>query len=255
MVLGGAMSGVAGQPLRLIAHRGGIVDDGHAENSRGSAEAAIARGYWMLEVDVRATKDGEPVLQHDATLERFYGLKQRVEELTWKEFRALKAQPGGNGPLHFDELCQLAQGKVRLMLDIKNATMPASFYEGMAKSMSRTGLIVGSYMLGGDRWREIFGGLGTLESANRKALAAAAERGEDVKKRYFLFELASELDGEAFELCNKLGVDCVAAVNDFRYVMAKRDVWEGPKQDIARLLKLGVPSFQIDSKYESLFRG
>jgi glycerophosphoryl diester phosphodiesterase len=63
----------APMPLRLIAHRGGIVDDIHAENSRGSIEEAIKRGYWMIEVDVRATLDGEPVLQHDATLERFYG--------------------------------------------------------------------------------------------------------------------------------------------------------------------------------------
>jgi hypothetical protein len=47
---------------RLIAHRGGIVDESHAENSPGSIEAAIKRGYWMLEVDIRRTRDGEPIL-------------------------------------------------------------------------------------------------------------------------------------------------------------------------------------------------
>jgi glycerophosphoryl diester phosphodiesterase len=252
-VLGGIALTAVSQttPLRLIAHRGGIVDDTHAENSQGSIEAAIARGYWMLEVDVRATKDGEPVLQHDPTMERFYGVKQRPEDLTWKELRALKAQPGGTSPIHFDELCQMVRGKARLMLDIKNSTMPSAFYQGMARSMSTAGLIEESYMLGGDKWRSVFGVLGTKESANRKALAAASERGEDVKRRYFLFELASELDGDAVALCRKLGVDCVAAVNEFRYVMAKRDVIEGPREDVARLMKLGVRSYQIDSKYES----
>jgi len=132
--------------------------------------------------------------------------------------------------------------------------MPVGFYEGMARSMAKAGLIEESYMLGGDKWRGVFGVLGTRESANRKALAAAAERGEDVRKRYFLFELASDLDREAYGLCQKLGVDCVAAVNEFRYVMAKRDVWEGPKADIARLLALGVRSYQIDSKYQPLLK-
>jgi len=151
--MGGGLCGAAfgqTQPLRLIAHRGGIVDEAHAENSKGS-----------IEVDVRATMDGEPVLQHDAMLELFYSVKQRPEDLSWKEVSALKAQPGGTSPIHFDELCQLAKGRIRLMLDIKNSTMPVGFYEGMARSMTKAGLIEGSYMLGGDKWRGVFGVLGT----------------------------------------------------------------------------------------------
>ena len=49
----------------------------------GSIEAAIKRGYWMLEVDIRRTSDGEPILQHDPTFRRFYGDERRVEDLTW----------------------------------------------------------------------------------------------------------------------------------------------------------------------------
>jgi glycerophosphoryl diester phosphodiesterase len=254
-LLFGGVAMAAEPELRLIAHRGGIVDETHAENSLGSVEAAIARGYWMIEVDVRATKDGEPVLQHDATLERFYGVKIRPEDLTWKEMRALRAKPGGTSPVHFDELCQMCKGKMRLMLDIKNGAMGEEFYRGMARSMERAGLQAGSYMLGGDRWRRVFGEGGTKESANRKALAAAAERGEKVRERYFLFELASDLDAASFALCEQLQVDCVAAVNEFRYAMAKRDLWEGPREDIERLRKLGVRSYQIDSKYEKLLKG
>jgi glycerophosphoryl diester phosphodiesterase len=244
----------APMPLRLIAHRGGIVDDIHAENSRGSIEEAIKRGYWMIEVDVRATLDGEPVLQHDATLERFYGVRRQPEQMNWRELSQLKAQPGGTSPIHFDALCQMCKGKIRLMLDIKNASMPLEFYERMRQSMDKAGLLDTAFMLGGDRWRNVFGPGGTKESANRKALAAAAERGEEVKKRYFLFELASDLDSEASDLCKRLGVDAVAAVNTFRYTMAKRDEWEGPKEDIQKLLKLGITSYQIDSRYESLLR-
>jgi len=239
-------------PLRKIAHRGGIVDDTHAENSQGSIEAAIARGYWMIEVDVRSSADGEPLLQHDPTLERFYGVKQRPEDLTWKELSALESNPGGTSPIHFDTLCDMARGKIRLMLDIKNNTMPSAFYQRMARSMAKANLLDNAYMLGGDRWRKIFGEGGVKESANRKSLAAAADRGEPVEQRYFLFELASELNEESFNLCNRVRVDCVAAVNNFRYVMAKRSTWQGPKEDIARLWQLGVRSYQIDSKYKPL---
>jgi glycerophosphoryl diester phosphodiesterase len=254
--LAGSLSSAmaAPMPLRLIAHRGGVVDDTHAENSRGSIEEAIKRGYWMIEVDVRATLDGEPVLQHDATLERFYGVKRQPEQMNWRELSQLKAQPGGTSPIHFDALCQMCKGKIRLMLDIKNASMPLEFYERMRQSMDKAGLLDTAFMLGGDRWRNVFGPGGTRESANRKALAAAAELGEEVKKRYFLFELASDLNFEASDLCKQLGVDAVAAVNTFRYTMAKRDEWEGPKEDIQKLLKLGITSYQIDSRYESLLR-
>ncbi len=54
--------------MRLIAHRGGVVDAERPENSAEAITAAIERGYWMIEVDVRRTKDGEPVLHHDSTL-------------------------------------------------------------------------------------------------------------------------------------------------------------------------------------------
>jgi glycerophosphoryl diester phosphodiesterase len=253
--LGGSLAAsllAAPSTLRLIAHRGGIVDDKHAENSPGSVTAAIAREYWMIEVDVRSTLDGEPVLQHDATLDRFYGERRRPEDMSWREISKLRSDPGGTSPIHFDDLCQMCKGKIRLMLDIKNASMPAGFYERMAKYMDKAGLLESAYMLGGDRWRNVFGPGGTKESANRKALAAAAERGEDVKKRYFLFELASEVNVEGVGLCKRLGVDAVAAVNTFRYTMAKRDEWEGPKEDIQRLLSLGVSTYQIDSRYEAL---
>ncbi len=238
--------------LRLIAHRGGIVDDTHPENTVSSLEAAIRAGYWMVEVDVRASRDGEPLLHHDATLERFFKRPERPEDLTWRELSQLRSTPGGDPPFHFEQLCQLCRGRIRLMLDIKTTTQPPAFYNRMARLMQDNGLLQTAYMLGGDRWRHVFGSGGARESANRKALTAAAQYDENVASRYFLFELASDLDEEAFALTRHYNTDCVAAVNTFRYTQARRDEWEGPKQDIARLRALGVTSYQIDSRYQSL---
>lgn len=238
---------------KLIAHRGGIVDAEHPENSPSSLEAAIARGYWMVEVDVRRTKDGEPVLQHDANFERFYGDPRRVEDMTWAEVSRLRATPGGSKPIHFREACAMCEGRIRLMLDFKSADWPEKFYRDVGAAMDRHGLLRTAYTLGGGSRPAQLIGDGCMQSADRQRLLAALERGEDVKSRYFLFELASELGPESLALCQKHGVTPVAAINTFRYTMAKRDEWKGPEEDARRLKALGVRHYQIDSRYDPLF--
>ena len=42
---------MADNPVRLIAHRGGVVNERIIENNLASIEAAVERGYWMLEVN------------------------------------------------------------------------------------------------------------------------------------------------------------------------------------------------------------
>ncbi len=69
----------------------------------------------------------------------------------------------------------------------------------------------------------------------------------------YLFELVSDLDEESVALCRKAGITAVAAINTFRYTMAKRDDIAGAREDAERMKKLGVTHFQIDSVYENLF--
>src|SRR5690606_38159484 len=93
-----------------------------------SIQAAIDRGYWMIEVDIRRTKDGEPIIHHDQDFKRFYGNLEKVADLTWTEIGRLKASPGGTSPLHFRYVCKMCDGKIRLMLDIKGNDHQESFY-------------------------------------------------------------------------------------------------------------------------------
>lgn len=238
--------------LRLIAHRGGVVDERRSENSRAALQAAIDRGYWMVEVDVRRSRDGEPVLYHDRTLEKYFGTSNRVEDLGWRELGALKSKLDGSPPMHFDEACAIAgAAKMRLMLDLKGEWEPA-FHQRLLHAMREHRIPGPIWSLGGPRVLPLFDGE-VMVSVNRKTLAAAAAANEPVARRYFLFELGSELDGTAFGLARKLGVAPVAAINTFRYTMAKRDEWEGPKEDITRLRALGVDHYQVDSRFEPLF--
>ena len=51
----------------IVAHRG--IHRVHPENSCAAFDEAIAAGFWV-ECDVHASRDGEPIVIHDETLER-----------------------------------------------------------------------------------------------------------------------------------------------------------------------------------------
>lgn len=250
-VCGLVARGAIRKELRLIAHRGGVVDKQRHENSAESIQAAIARGYWMIEVDVRRTRDGEPVLHHDGTFSRYYRETRRPEEMSWSEIKRLRTTEGGK-VLHFEAACEMCRGRMRLMLDLKGSDWPKEFYGRLLRAIDATGVPGPVWSLGGARVKPLFDGR-VMVSANRKDLRRWADEGQPVSRDYFLFELGSELDQEAVALSRELKVTPVAAINTFRYTMAKRDEWKGAAEDVERLLRLGVADYQVDSMYEPLF--
>jgi len=105
--------------LKLIAHRGGVVDAKRIENNVAAIEEAIRRSYEMREVDIRESKDGQLVVHHDATLRRFYGDGRALSELTWEAIQTLRSDPGQQAPLSFKQYAALCRGRIKLMLDTK----------------------------------------------------------------------------------------------------------------------------------------
>jgi glycerophosphoryl diester phosphodiesterase len=251
--LAGRRAALAKTNLRLIAHRGGIVDDIHVENSPGSLEAAIAAGFWMAEVDVRRTRDGRAILQHDSNFKRYFGNPAKVSDLDWAEIKELRAVPGGSRPMEFDELAALCKGRIRLMLDVKEEPHPAEFYAILRSALERNGLLGSTYILSGEDTEKVFRGLGPLAAADEEALRAAAGRGDDLAQNYYLFEDADAITEETVALARKHNVDAVAAVNTFRYRGA--DAMEKAQADLRRTLQLGVTTFQIDSVYQPYLVG
>ncbi|MGI9290250.1 MAG: glycerophosphodiester phosphodiesterase [Gammaproteobacteria bacterium] len=77
------------QPIKVIAHRG----DAKAlpENTLISFQAAIDKGMDFLELDIKLTKDGVPVVLHDASVERTTDGVGNVASLTFKELQQLDA--------------------------------------------------------------------------------------------------------------------------------------------------------------------
>jgi glycerophosphoryl diester phosphodiesterase len=63
-----------------VAHRGDPYR--HRENTLPSLRSALAEGADAVEIDVRTTLDGVPVLLHDATLERLWEVDRAVSGTT-----------------------------------------------------------------------------------------------------------------------------------------------------------------------------
>ena len=236
-------------PLRLIAHRGGVVGPNSAENSPAAIEEAVRRGYWMVEVDVRESKDGRLVVNHDSTFQRYYGLDRLVEEMTWDEIARLRANPGGTPPMRFRELCELARGRIRLMIDAKGARHSEGYYREMESALSENGLLETAYFLSAAGIPERFRGKARL-SSNAQRLREMAARGEPVEKVYFLFERGN-MKAEDIRWAQARRVAVVPAINTFHYEGER--AMEQAFSDIRRLLDLGVTDFQIDSLYEPAF--
>lgn len=73
----------------ICAHRGASAS--HPENTIAAFKEAIRLGAQMIEFDVHQTKDGEPVIIHDATLDETTNGSGKVSDWTLAEIQQLDA--------------------------------------------------------------------------------------------------------------------------------------------------------------------
>ncbi len=101
----------------VFAHRG-VISGQFPENSLGAFGECIFLGQG-IELDVRLTKDGVPVVFHDKTLKRMCGDKRRVSDCTYAEISGLRLLGTTEKIPTLDEVLQLACGKVPLLIELK----------------------------------------------------------------------------------------------------------------------------------------
>jgi glycerophosphoryl diester phosphodiesterase len=106
-----------GPPL-VVAHRGASV--AQPENTLAAFEAAVATGAEILELDVRLSADGVPVVVHDPDVARSTNGHGLVHEMTLRELKELDAAPGSAEIPTLGEVLDLATGRVGIDLEIKN---------------------------------------------------------------------------------------------------------------------------------------
>ncbi len=129
-----------GRPL-VVAHRGGC---GLApENTLAACGRAIALGADAVEIDVRLTADGQPVLLHDATVDRTTNGHGPLAALDAAAVRALDATARWHGPRQPPEppplladVVALAAGRVALHVELKgDPAVPALLVNRVVERM------------------------------------------------------------------------------------------------------------------------
>jgi glycerophosphoryl diester phosphodiesterase len=237
-------------PVKIIGHRGGVVDDHRPENSAAAAEEAIRRGYWMLEIDLDETKDGHIVVHHESF--RDFGVRKMAAALTWSEIQALTSSIDQSHPLEFSQLAAVCKGKVRLMIDTKQPGHPKSYYQQMEKVLKDNHLLKSAYFIGTEETRDYFKGKARI-SASEKELAQKLEAGEKLSKDYFLFEHGTTINEKSMELAKKAKVPVVVSINEYHYAR-QPDPMAAAHADVDKSRKLGVTLFQIDSPFDIWLR-
>jgi glycerophosphoryl diester phosphodiesterase len=240
----------AKEPIKIIGHRGGVVDEHHPENSAGAAKEAISRGYWMLEIDLDETKDGHIVVHHQSF--RDFGVPRLPSELTLDEIRKLTSPADQSHPLEFNEFAALCKGKIQLMIDTKQPGHPKAYYASMEQTLSKNGLLKNALFIGTAETRDYFKGK-ALISLNEAEATKKLGAGEDLSRTYFLFEHGTTLNEKSMELAKRAGIPVVVSINEYHYA-GRPDPMAAAHTDVEKARQLGVTYFQIDSPYDIWLR-
>jgi glycerophosphoryl diester phosphodiesterase len=105
-----------------IAHRG-LHGDGVPENSERAIEAAIRAGY-AVEIDVRLSGDGVPIVFHDETVDRLTEEAGPVDERRWAELADLQLAGTAQRVPRLETVLDEVAGRAPLLLELKNWEAP-----------------------------------------------------------------------------------------------------------------------------------
>ena len=104
----------SGPEILAVAHRGDPYR--HRENTLPSLRSALREGADAVEIDVRLTRDGRPVLLHDPTLKRLWGHDRALADIGAAELAALT---DGGVPALTEALDALrASATARILVDL-----------------------------------------------------------------------------------------------------------------------------------------
>lgn len=111
----------AGQPLKLVAHCGGREV---GENVLEAFEESYRQGIPGYETDIRMTKDGVLVINHDSKLGRVCGRDDlAIETVTLEELMALPRKDGRSF-MTLDTLLDFFEGKSGVYVEFEMKTRP-----------------------------------------------------------------------------------------------------------------------------------
>ncbi|WP_051969254.1 glycerophosphodiester phosphodiesterase [Kitasatospora azatica] len=115
-----------------VAHRGDPYR--FRENTLPSIAAAFAAGADAVEVDVQLTRDRVPVLLHDPTLKRLWGLDRPVGALTSAQLADQRFEAGQSVPTLTEALKLTAESPAgRLLIDLDEPGPAAAAWQAVTE--------------------------------------------------------------------------------------------------------------------------
>lgn len=174
-----------GRYVMVTAHRG--AHGAAPENSVAAIERAIGLGADIVEIDVRLTRDGVPVLMHDETVDRTTDGTGAVSAMGFEEVArlALRDRAGASTPHRVPtlrEALEAARGRILVDLDLKTRDV-----EPIASRVVEADAAAGVLFFHGDfdqldRFRAIRADFAVLPRANstERTEAAAARFAPEV---------------------------------------------------------------------------
>ena len=104
---------------RSYAHRGlHSQRNGVPENTLEAFDVAANRGYG-IELDVRLSSDGIPMVFHDDKLERLCRIERRVDELTADQLTKMRVAGSDQFIPRFEEALATIAGRVPVIIELK----------------------------------------------------------------------------------------------------------------------------------------
>lgn len=235
----------------LIAHRGGVVDDTSPECSTTAIRKAAEQGYDMVELDVRMSADGIPVVFHDRTLKDACGRPESVGDLVANELTKITYLNSKDRVQTLDQaLQQCRELRLGVMLDLKAGRDQQAFLERISKRLQKHKLVQATISFSGsDTARRILQDVRFTPTDDELKRVRAGEN-VDLKKRFW-FGLPSQIDATTLKRLKASGALILPAINTFRYEASNH--LEAAERDVLRLMEEGADGFQIDSVYGSFF--
>lgn len=173
----------------VVAHRG--ASSTHPENTLPAFAAAIDLGAPVIELDVRLTADGHPVVLHDPDLARTAGSGGLVHELPLERVRAANVGTGDRPavvPL-LAEVLELASGRAGVAIEIKNLPGDPGFVADAEPSVAAALAELD---------RVAFDGPVLVLSFNPRSIATARESATGVLTGFLVTDAVAPDDGLAF---------------------------------------------------------
>ncbi|WP_188133628.1 glycerophosphodiester phosphodiesterase family protein [Chitinophaga sp. CF418] len=250
LLLAGIHSNAQSAPaksFRLIAHRGGIVDSTTDQNSLQALTKAIAKGYWMVEIDMRMTKDSVLVTHHDKTFKNSFGLDSAVSSMTWQNISKLR-NANGYRVLKLEEVLQQCKGKLGVMIDNKLSGNDTAVWMQLISLLKKYDLYSNALMIGTDESTEFFTGKIRL-SCTRQQLEDNMRRDDYKSSSYYLF--SDKISKDDNDWAGSHNILVIGVINAWAFHGSETTSLATAQAE--RLKAAGVKHFQIDSQYASLF--